>query len=126
MILLLCGLVAQLLFRDYLNFFNHRLINIPVLLFFLGATIAMISMVGLLGVWLNKVLLLTCYISLLVVSLTVEVVMVLLYYHYQDTVSLFLQHHLLQGLTSFTDPQFRGVTETWNVAQHEVGICREH
>ena len=49
-----------------------------------------------------------------------EVVLGLFYYHYLDTVSLLLHQQLLEGLKIFNKPEFRGVTESWNVAQHEV------
>lgn len=121
MIVLLSGLVSQLLYKDYLNFFNHSLINIPILLFFIGVTTAILAMLGLVGVCLNNPVLLTTSISVMVFILTVEVVTCLCFYHYQDTVSLFLHHQLLNGLGIFNNPDYRGVTETWNVAQHEAG-----
>ena len=121
MIVLLSGLVSQLLYKDYLNFFNHSLINIPVLLFFIGVTTAILAMLGLVGVCLNNPVLLTTYISVTVFILTVEVVACLCFYHYQDTVSLFFHHQLLNGLSIFNNPEYHGVTETWNVAQHEAG-----
>ena len=121
MILLLGGLVSQLLYKDYLNFFNHSLINIPVLLFFAGLTTSILAMLGLVGVCLNHRVLLTANISVMVFTLSLEVVGCLSFYHYQDTVSLFLHHQLLSGLGIFNNPDYRGVTETWNVAQHEAG-----
>ena len=124
MILLLGGLVSHLLYRDYLNFFNHSLINIPVLLFFTGVLTAILSMLGLVGVCLTSRVLLTTFISLMVFTLAVEVVACLVFYHYQSTVSLFVHHQLLAGLEIFNNPEYRGVTETWNVAQHEAGRLR--
>ena len=41
------------MFRDYLNFFNHSVINLPVILFFLGSTTAIVAMLGLVGVCLE-------------------------------------------------------------------------
>ena len=120
MILLLSGLVSQILYRDYLNFFNHSLVNLPVLLFFIGAATAVLAMLGLVGVCLNSLVLLTTYISIMILLLTLEVVVGLFYYHYLDTVSLLLHQQLLEGLKIFNKPEFRGVTESWNVAQHEV------
>ena len=121
MILLLSGLVSQVLYKDYLNFFNHSLINIPVLLFFTGVTTALLAMLGLVGACLNNRVLLTTSISVMVFTLTLEMVGSLGFYHYQDTVSLFVHYQLLSGLGIFNNPDYRGVTETWNVAQHEAG-----
>ena len=121
MILLLSGLVSQVLYKDYLNFFNHSLINIPVLLFFTGVITALLAMLGLVGACLNNRVLLTTSISVMVFTLTLEMVGSLGFYHYQDTVSLFVHYQLLSGLGIFNNPDYRGVTETWNVAQHEAG-----
>merc|ERR1712079_209565 len=110
MMMLVSGLVSHLLYRDYLNFFNHSTVNIPVLLFFLGAITCTLAMLGLGGVCLNSLPLLTASISLILLLVTVEVVAGLLSYYYLDTLAVFLHHQLLEGLKVFNHPEYRGVT----------------
>ena len=85
-----------------------------------------LAMLGLGGVCLNSLPLLTASISLILLLVTVEVVAGLSSYYYLDTLAVFLHHQLLEGLKVFNHQEFRGVTETWNVAQHEVSGHRDN
>ena len=135
--LLLCGMICQVMYKNYLNILNDEVLNLPVLMLLLGVIISMVSVLGLLGAVHNNITIITIYIFTVVITLTIQLVLGMSFYYHMDYVSLFhltvvlsffnskqvvdyVQRKLISGLMTFTYPGFQGVTETWNVVQHEV------
>ncbi|XP_023329530.1 CD63 antigen [Eurytemora carolleeae] len=52
-----------------------------------------------------------------------EVVIGLVAYHTKDKLMEWLEKNLVAGMENFQKTGFGGVTETWNVIQHELGCC---
>ena len=137
-VVLVLGLGWQALHRDYLNMLLDPLLNLPVLLAILGTALATLSLLGLLGAAWRNTNIMYSYLGVGVLILTLEVVFGLVFYRYMDQVLpcpgprvlvtmagvqvfAYVEAKLVAGMAVFSHPGYRGVTETWNVMQHEVG-----
>ena len=86
MMMLLSGMMAHSLYKDYLNFLNHQLLNLPVLVFLTGVVMTGVACQGLLGSCLSSRRLLYSYSASLVLLVLLEMGAGLLYYYHIDQV----------------------------------------
>ena len=86
MTLLLCGMISQAIYKNYLNFLNDDVLNLPVLMFLLGVIISMVSVLGLFGAVHNSITIISIYIFTFVITITIQLVLGLSYYYHMDLV----------------------------------------
>ena len=89
--MLLSGMIAHSLYKDYLNFLNNHLLNLPVLVFLAGLVMSGVALQGLVGSCLSSRKLLYSYSGSLVMLVLLEMGAGLLYYYHIDQVPLFLE-----------------------------------
>ena len=116
------GLVLQATNSHHLDFFGNKFLNLPVILTSFGCILFFITSLGCVGVITSNRELLLLYTTLLTTMLMVEAVSVWTVWLLRGQVYTFVQEQVEMGMRNFNLPGYKGVTETWNVMQHEVGL----
>ena len=86
MVLLISGMMAHSMYKDYLNFLNNSFLNLPVLIFLVGLVMGGVALLGLLGSTLNSSPMLYSFSIVLVLLVLMEMGAGLLYYYHIDHV----------------------------------------
>jgi len=123
LLLLVMGLVVQSAHSQYLDFLSHRLLSPPVLLTVLGGVIFGISFFGCCGAIRESHALTRTFSVLLAVVFFVEMIAVLAAYHMREQMVHSVERRMEAGMRNFFRQGYRGVSETWNVVQHELECC---
>ena len=119
---IISGLVLQATNSHHLDFFGNKFLNLPVILTCFGCILFFITSLGCVGLITSNRELLLLYTTLLTTMLMVEAVSVWTIWLLKGQVYTFMQEQVEMGMRNFNLPGYKGVTETWNVMQHEVGL----
>lgn len=122
-ILIIAGVVLQVTMRQYLDFLDHPLVSVAGLLLVLGLVTASISACGCCGALHEHHGLTSTYSWVLGTIVLVELGLGLMLYTASSQVGTFLEESMEAGMSNFKREGYRGVTETWNVLQHELSCC---
>jgi len=122
LLLLASGAVLQAVYKNYLSYLGEGL-SIPLLLLFTGILISVLAWLGCWGSIREEATLTCLYTGLLTLIFSMEVVVGLVAYHAKYKLGGWLEERLVMGMQNFQKPGYGGVTETWNVIQHELGCC---
>lgn len=123
LLLLLTGLVVQSVYSHYLDFLSHRLLSPPVLLTALGAIIFSVSFFGCCGAIKESHVLTRVFTLLLGAIFFCELLAMLAAYHMRDQMLHSIERRMEAGMRNFFRGGYKGVSETWNVVQHELECC---
>ena len=118
---IISGLVLQATNSRHLDFFGNKFLNLPVILTSFGCVLFFITSLGCVGAITSNRDLVLLYTALLTTILLVEAVAVWTAWLLRDEVFSFIKAQVEMGMRNFNLPGYKGVTETWNVMQHEVG-----
>ena len=118
------GIFLQASNHHYFDFFNNSLLNIPVISTSLGCSIFFISSLGYLGVMMSNNNLLLLYAILMTSSLILEVASISIISKSFTRIVKMFTVLLEDGMNNYAKPDYRGVTNTWDVFQHEVYMYR--
>ena len=116
------GLVLQGTNSHHLDFFGNNFLNLPVILTCFGCFLFFVTSLGCVGALTSNRELVLLYTSLLTTVLVIEAVTVWSVWLLRAEVFIFLRTQVETGMRNFNMPGYRGVTETWNVMQHEVSL----
>lgn len=123
LILIVTGSVIQGVYSQYLDFLGSKVLNAPVLLIAVGCLIFVITFFGCCGAIKESHCMTLTFAVLLAVIFLIEVGAGIGAYSARKDVRGTLERHMERGLQNYGRKEYRGVTETWNVVQHELKCC---
>lgn len=122
-IIIIAGIVIQVAWRQYLDFYDHSIFSIPVFLFSLGLIITIISFCGCCGSINEHHGLTTSYSWVLGSLFVIELLLGITIFNLHNQVGMFFESSMEAAMKNFHRQGYKGVTETWNVLQHELSCC---
>lgn len=122
-IIIIAGIVIQVAYRQYLDFLDHSIFSIPVLLISLGFLITSISFCGCCGAVNEHHGLTSSYSWVLGFLFILELATGVVIFNYHHQVGMFIEASMESGMKNFDRQGYKGVTETWNVLQHDLSCC---
>lgn len=123
LVLVLAGVVIQLAYRQYLDFLDHGLLSIPAFLLLTGLLIFLISVCGCCGSLGEHHCLTSTYSWVLGTLFLLQLLIGLIIFNMQSQVGRVMEESLEAGMRNFMRAGYKGVTETWNILQHELSCC---
>jgi CD63 antigen len=118
--LIITGCVIQGVYSNYLDFLGDSFFNTPVLLVVVGCIIFFITFFGCCGAIKEHHGMTIAFSVLLALILVVELGAGIASYAFRDQVGSIIEHNMEKGLKNYGMEGYKGVTETWNIVQHEV------
>ena len=136
-LLVVAGMVIQAAYTQYLDFLGHQVLSTPGMLVLLGMVIAGVSFCGCCGAIRESHCMALTFSCLLAVIFILQLGTGVAAYNLRTQVvqvdiirwqlNLVFQvgdligENMKAGMRNFMRSGYKGVTETWNVLQHEVG-----
>lgn len=123
LILIITGLVIQSIYSQYLDFLGSQFFNAPVLLIVVGFVIFFVTFFGCCGAIKENHCMTATFAVLMALIFLVELGAGIGAYIMKDDVGNILNTNMEKGLQNYGKEGYRGVTETWNIVQHELKCC---
>jgi len=122
LVLVVAGVVIQSAYSQYLDFLGHNF-STPVFLIILGVIIFSVSFFGCCGAINESHCMTLTFAWLLGIIFLLEVVVGVTAYNLRSQLGGLVEENMEAGMGNFMRSGYKGVTETWNVLQHEFSCC---
>jgi len=122
LVLVVAGVVIQSAYSQYLDFLGHHF-STPVFLIILGIIIFSVSFFGCCGAINESHCMTLTFAWLLGIIFLLEVVVGVTAYNLRSQLGGLVEENMEAGMGNFMRAGYKGVTETWNVLQHEFSCC---
>lgn len=121
--LIITGGVIQGVYKEYLDFLGDQFFNTPVLLIVVGCIIFFVTFFGCCGAIKENHCMTVTFTILLVFIFLLEMGAGIAAYMLRSDVRGIIEINMERGQQNFNKEGFKGVTETWNIVQHELKCC---
>lgn len=121
--LIITGGVIQGVYSEYLDFLGHQFFNTPILLIILGCITFFVTFFGCCGAIKENHCMIFTFSILLAIIFLMELGAGLATYVLKTEVRGIIEENMEKGLQNYNVAKHKGVTETWNVVQHELKCC---
>jgi len=121
--LIVTGCVIQGVYSNYLDFLGDSFFNTPVLLVVVGCIIFSITFFGCCGAIKEHHCMTLSFSVLLALILVIELGAGIASYAFREQVGGIIESNMEKGLQNYGKDGYKGVTETWNIVQHELKCC---
>jgi CD63 antigen len=121
--LVITGGVIQGVYRQYLDFLGSQFFSAPVLLVVVGCIIFFVTFFGCCGAIKENHCMTVTFSVFLSLIFLLELGAGIGAYMMRGDVRGVVETNMEKGLLNYGKQGFRGVTETWNVVQHEMKCC---
>jgi len=121
--LIITGCVIQGVYSNYLDFLGDSFFNTPVLLVVVGCIIFFITFFGCCGAIKEHHCMTLAFSVFLALILVIELGAGIASYAFKDQVHAIIEKNMEKGLQNYGEEGYKGVTETWNIVQHELKCC---
>lgn len=122
-LLVVAGMVIQAAYTQYLDFLGHQVLSTPGMLVLLGMVIAGVSFCGCCGAIRESHCMALTFSCLLAVIFILQLGTGVAAYNLRTQVGDLIGENMKAGMRNFMRSGYKGVTETWNVLQHELSCC---
>lgn len=117
------GAYIQVNMTKYLDFLGDTYLNTSVILIIIGVAMLIVTFFGCCGACTQNHCMLYTFGTLLALILLSLIGVAITIYVYKDDVKQVVTDGMTKGMQEFGQDQHDGVTETWNVVQHEFKCC---
>lgn len=108
---------------QYLDFLGETYLNSSIVLIIVGVVIAIVSFFGCCGAMTEKpCMIYTSGTLLLLITITLIGVGITIYV-FKDQVKEIVTEKMNAGMQNYNKPDFKGVTETWDIIQQDLKCC---
>jgi len=121
--LIITGCVIQGVYSNYLDFLGDSFFNTPVLLVVVGCIIFFVTFFGCCGAIKEHHGMTLAFSVFLALILIIELGAGIASYTFRDQVGDIIETNMEKGLLNYGKEGYKGVTETWNIVQHELKCC---
>jgi len=121
--LIITGCVIQGVYSNYLDFLGDSFFNTPVLLVVVGCIIFFVTFFGCCGAIKEHHCMTLAFSVFLSLILIIELGAGCASYAFRQQVGKIIESNMEKGLQNYAKPSYKGVTETWNIVQHELKCC---
>lgn len=121
--LIITGCVIQGVYSNYLDFLGDSFFNTPVLLVVVGCIIFFVTFFGCCGAIKENHCMTLAFSVFLALILLIELGAGIASYTFRDEVGAIIEANMEKGLQNYGKDTYKGVTETWNIVQHELKCC---
>lgn len=121
--LIITGGVIQGAYSNYLDFLGDQFFNTPVLLVVVGCIIFCITFFGCCGAVKENHCMTMTFSVLLALIFIIELGAGISAYMLRSQVHTIVETNMEKGLLNYGKTGAEGVTETWNIIQHELNCC---
>lgn len=121
--LIITGCVIQGVYSNYLDFLGDSFFNTPVLLVVVGCIIFFVTFFGCCGAIKEHHCMTLAFSVFLSLILLIELGAGIASYTFRQQVGSIIETNMEKGLQNYGKATFKGVTETWNIVQHEMKCC---
>lgn len=122
-VIIVAGVVIQAAYRQHFDFLDHSVVSVSVFLILLGLLVTVISFCGCCGAIHEHHGLTSSYSWTLGSLFLIELGLGLVIYNLHNQVGGWLEGGMEAAMRNFSREGYRGVTDTWDVLQHELGCC---
>lgn len=123
LVLIVTGGVIQSIYSQYLDFLGNSIFNAPILLVVMGCVIFFVTFFGCCGAIKENHCMIMTFSVLLALIFLVELGCGIAAYTMKSEVRSTIETQMEKGLLNYGRKGYTGVTETWNVVQHELKCC---
>jgi len=117
------GAWSQIDAKDYLNFLGENYVNTPIFIIIVGCIIFVIAFFGCCGAWKESSCLVYSYAVLLSVILIAQIGAGIAAYMLKSDLSGEVTKNMKAGMDNYEEPDFEGVTHTWDIMQQNLKCC---
>jgi CD63 antigen len=121
--LIITGCVIQGVYSNYLDFLGDSFFNTPVLLVVVGCIIFFVTFFGCCGAIKEHHCMTLAFSVFLSLILIIELGAGIASYAFRNQVGGIIESNMEKGLMNYGKDGYKGVTETWNIVQHELKCC---
>lgn len=121
--LIITGCVIQGVYSNYLDFLGDSFFNTPVLLVVVGCIIFFVTFFGCCGAIKEHHCMTLAFSVFLSLILLIELGAGIASYAFRQQVGTIIESNMEKGLQNYGKQTYKGVTETWNIVQHELKCC---
>lgn len=122
-VLIVSGVVIGVAYTQYLDFLGNSFLSTPLFLILLGLTVFFIAFFGCCGAINEHHCCTLTYSWVLGTLFLLELGAAFMLYGHHRQVGALVADSMEEAMTNFNRPGHKGVTETWNVMQHELSCC---
>ena len=117
------GAYIQVQMKQYLDFLGDTYLNTSVILIIIGGVMLLISFFGCCGACTENPCMVYTYAAMMTLILLSMIGVAITIYIYKDDVNAVITDGMKKGQQNYGKPEFKGVTEAWNIVQHELKCC---
>lgn len=117
------GAYIQVQMKQYLDFLGDTYLNTSVILIIIGGVMLLISFFGCCGACTENPCMVYTYAAMMTLILLSMIGVAITIYIYKDDVNAVITDGMKKGQENYDKPEFKGVTEAWNIVQHELKCC---
>jgi len=121
--LIVAGGVIQGLYSQYLDFLGNTFLNTPILLVIVGVIIFAITFFGCCGAVKDNHCMIMTFAVLLALIFVIELGAGISSYVMRVKLHVIIETDMEKGLMNYNKKGSEGVTQTWDIAQHELKCC---
>jgi len=121
--LIVAGGVIQGLYSQYLDFLGNTFLNTPILLVIVGVIIFAITFFGCCGAVKDNHCMIMTFAVLLALIFVIELGAGISSYVMRVKLHVIIETDMEKGLMNYNKEGSEGVTQTWDIAQHELKCC---
>jgi len=121
--LIVAGGVIQGLYSQYLDFLGNTFLNTPILLVIVGVIIFAITFFGCCGAVKDNHCMIMTFAVLLALIFVIELGAGISSYVMRVKLHVIIETNMEKGLMNYNKEGSEGVTQTWDIAQHELKCC---
>jgi len=120
MILIITGAVVQAQYSQYMDFLGSKFFNAPTLLVVVGLMVFGIAFFGCCGAIKENYCMTMTFSVLLSLVFLLEFGAGIAAYTMKGELRSTIETNMEKGMLNFGKEHYKGVTETWNIVQHDV------
>jgi len=121
--LIVTGAVIQGMYSQYLDFLGNTFLNTPILLIIVGVVIFLITFFGCCGAVKDNHCMIMTFAILLGLIFVIELGAGISAYVLRAKLHVIIETNMEKGLMNYNKAGAEGVTQTWDIAQHELKCC---
>jgi len=121
--LIAIGTYIQLQMKQYLDFLGDTYLNTSVILIIIGGVMLLISFFGCCGACTENHCMVYTYAAMMTLILLSLIGVSITIYVFKDDVQQVINDGMRKGMDNYGKPDHKGVTDAWNIVQHELKCC---
>lgn len=121
--LIAIGTYIQLQMKQYLDFLGDTYLNTSVILIIIGGVMLLISFFGCCGACTENHCMVYTYAAMMTLILLSLIGVSITIYVFKDDVQQVINNGMKKGMENYGQPDHKGVTDAWNIVQHELKCC---